>query len=119
MRVAWLVWAECHEWVGMASASHRDPKNHLLSFRMSEIKKSVNQVWGVWITVVGELWIHRNRKVFRSGRVDHIEIFAMSQVKAWSWVMCKVRGACFSFSDWCLKSMVYMKSVIFPRNSSS
>jgi len=72
----------------------------------------------VWIAVVGELWNHRNRKVFRSGRVDHIEIFAMSQVKAWSWVVCKVRGAGFSFSDWCLEPMICMRSVKFPRNSS-
>jgi len=105
-RIAWLVWAKCHEWVGMASMSHRNSKNHLLIFRMSGVTESVNQVWGVRIVVVGELWKHRNRKVFRSGKIDPIEIFAMSQVKAWSWVVCKVRDACFSFSDWCLEPMV-------------
>ena len=43
----------------------------------------------MWITVVGELWKHMNRKVFRSSRIDPIEIFAMSQVKAGSWIVCK------------------------------
>jgi len=73
----------------------------------------------VWLAVVGELWNHRNRKVFRNGRVDHIEIFAMSQVKAWSWVASKAQGVCFSFSDWCFEPMVCMRSVILRRNSSS
>ena len=119
-KVAWRVWEMCSEWVGTTFVGHRDPKDHFLSFRMSGVTESVNQVSGcVWLAVVGELWNHRNKKVFRNGRVDHIEIFAMSQVKAWSWVASKVQGVCFSFSDWCLEPMVCMRSVIFPRNSSS
>jgi len=73
----------------------------------------------VWIAVVGELWKHRNMKVFRSGRLDPIKNFVMAQLKAWSWIVSKARGVCFSFSDWCLESMVCVRTVIFPRISFS
>ena len=46
-RVAWLVWEMCSEWAGTTFVSHRDPKDHFLSFRMSGVTESVNQVWGV------------------------------------------------------------------------
>jgi len=82
---------------------------------MSGATKSVNQVWGVWIAVVEELWKHRNMKVFRSGMIDPIEIFAMSQLKAWSWVVSKARDICFSFSVWSLEPMICMRTTIFPR----
>jgi len=29
----------------MVSMGHRDPKSHFLSFRMSRVTKSVNEVW--------------------------------------------------------------------------
>jgi len=39
-------------------------------------KKSVSQIWGgMWIAVVGVLWFHRNKRTFRGGMIDHIEIF--------------------------------------------
>ena len=55
-RVAWLVWSKCHKWMGLTLSDHREPKKHFESFRLSGVKKSVNQIWGcVWIEVVGEL----------------------------------------------------------------
>jgi len=65
----------------------------------------------VWIAVVGELWKHKNKRIFNGGRIDYNEFFSLVQVKAWSWVKFKVRGVMFSFSDWCLKPLVCMKSV--------
>jgi len=32
----------------------------------------------VWITVIGEMLKHRNKKIFRNGRIDHLEIFSMT-----------------------------------------
>jgi len=69
--------------------------------------------------MVGELWKHRNKRVFKSGRIDPFEIFTLSQLKAWSWVVSKARDVCFSFSDWCLEPIVCMMTVNFSRKLSS
>jgi len=54
-------------------------------FRMSNAPASVNEVWGViWITVVNEVWKHRNRVIFKGGVVDVMKAFALVQLKAWS-----------------------------------
>jgi len=57
---------------------------NFLNFKFSGVNKSVNQVWSsVWVAMVDELWKHRNRKIFKSGKIDHIEIFTMVQLKVW------------------------------------
>jgi len=38
-----------------------------------------------------------NKKIFRSDRIDHIEVFIMMQVKVWSLMNSKVCGISFSF----------------------
>ena len=61
---------------------------HFLNFRISGANKSVNQIWGcVWVVVVVVLWNRRNRKIFKSGTIDHIEIFTMVQLKVWSLIL--------------------------------
>jgi len=98
--------------MGLAAMDHREPKKHFESFRMSGVKDSVNHIWGgVWIAVVGELWFYRNKRIFKGGRVDHIEIFTLAQMKAWSWVLSKARGVSFSYSNWCLEPLICMMSV--------
>jgi len=42
---------------------------------------------------------------------DESEVFALVQVKVWSWVSAKVRFALFSYSDWCLEPVESMKLV--------
>jgi len=43
---------------------------------MSGVKESVNQIWGdMLIAVVGKLWLDSNKKIFRGGSGNHIEIF--------------------------------------------
>ena len=60
-------------------------KNALLSFKISGMNKSVNQMWGcVWVAVVDELWKHRNKKILKSSRIDHMKKNSMVQVKVWS-----------------------------------
>ena len=34
-----------------------------------------------WITIVGEIWKHQNMRDFNNGRVDHIEVFTVVQIK--------------------------------------
>jgi len=39
-----------------------------------------------------ELWKQMNKKIFRNGNIDHIEIFMVAQqLKVWSWVIAKIR----------------------------
>jgi len=55
---------------------------HFLNCKVSEMNKNVNHIWScMWIVVVDELWKHKNKKIFNSGRIDHIEIFSMVQLK--------------------------------------
>ena len=111
-KVVWLVWSKCSEWLGVASTEHCDPKMHFSNFKISGMSKRVNQILGcVWVAVVADLWKHRNKSIFNSDRVNHIEIFIMVQVKVWSWVSFKVRRVSFSYSDWCLESLVCMISI--------
>jgi len=107
------VWSKCYEWVGLASTDHWEPKkNTFLNFKMTRVNEVVNQIWGcMWITIVGKLWRHRNHKTFKNGRIDHIEIFTMSQLKVWLWFSSKVQLASFFYSDWCLEPLVCMKSI--------
>jgi len=73
------------------------------------VPTSVNEVWGViWIAVVNEIWNHRNIVIFKGGVIDVLEVFALVQLKAWSWVASKLQDAFFSFSDCCIDPLVCM-----------
>jgi len=59
-----------------------EPKRHFSHFKMMDVSESVNQPRScVWIAVVGELWKQRNKKIFKSCRIDHIEVFMIVQLK--------------------------------------
>jgi len=54
---------------------------HFSQFRMFEESEAVNRIWlCVWIVVIGELWKHKNKKIFRNGHIDHTKIFLMALV---------------------------------------
>jgi len=79
---------------------------------MSNAPSSVNKVWGVfWIAVVNEIWKHKNRVIFKGGVVGVLEAFVLVQLKAWSWVTSKSPSVHFSFSDWCIDSLVCMRMI--------
>jgi len=40
----------------------------------------------MWLAIVCEIWNHRNKVVFKNGRVDDVEIFSLAQLKGWLWV---------------------------------
>jgi len=72
----------------------------------------MNEVGGViWITVVNEVWKHKNMVIFKGGVVDVRQAFALVQLKAWSWITSKSQSAHFSFSDWCIDPLVCMKMI--------
>jgi len=57
-----------------------EPKVHFLNSKVNGMNKSVNQIWGsgcVWVPMVDELWKHRNKKIFNSGKIDHIKNFTI------------------------------------------
>jgi len=45
-------------------------------------------------------------------KADVSEVFAMVQVKVWSWLYSKSRFRMFSFSNWCLDLVVCMRLVV-------
>ena len=57
---------------------------------------------GIWVAIVGEIWNHRNKCIFKNGGVYLLELFTVTQMKSWSWVTAKERLTGFSYSDWCL-----------------
>jgi len=109
-RIVWLVWVQCFSWLGVSSVVLIDPFTHFMQF--CKARKSINSVMGsVWISVVSEIWCHRNKVIFKGGVVDHYEIFTLDQLKAWFWVTSKILSACFFFSDWCLTLLSCLNSI--------
>jgi len=60
----------------------------------------------IWNAGVSKLWKHRNNVIFKEGVVDDLEVVALIQVKALSWITSKSLSNFFSFFDWCLKHLV-------------
>jgi len=78
---AWRVWSLCCEWLGVSFVIHKDPMVNFLQFRLCQTSDSVNDVWGaIWVSVVSEIWKHRNSVIFDRGVVDALEVFALVQV---------------------------------------
>ena len=68
----------------------------------------------VWIALVTEIWRHINNcnnSLFKDELVDHSEVFSLTQVKVWSWILSKIPSANFSFPNWCLEPLVCMHSI--------
>jgi len=79
---------------------------------MSQSSGLVKIVWStIWVGVVSKIWNHRNLIIFKRGVTDVSEMFAMVQVKVWSWISTKSRPASFSYSDWCLEPSACMMIV--------
>ena len=52
---------------------------HFSQFRLIEETVVVNRIWlCVWIAVIGEMLKHKIKKIFRKGRINHLEIFLMA-----------------------------------------
>jgi len=109
---AWRVWCLCYRWLGILFVSHIEPKLNFDQFRLSFSSETSLVVWNtIWVGVVSEIWSHRNRLIFKGGVADVSEVFALVQVKVWSWVATNSRSVSFSYSDWCLEPMECMRLV--------
>ena len=84
-KIAWLVWNQCCAWLGVASVDHIDPISHFLHFKLCNVPTYINVFWrSVWIVVIGEIWRHRNKYIFKGEVIDHFEFFSLAQLKVWS-----------------------------------
>ena len=85
----------------MSFVIHKDPLVIFLQFRLSQTSYLVNDVWRViWVSVVSEIWKHRNFVIFDMGVVDVLEVFVLVQVNVGSWIYAKSRGAPFTYFNW-------------------
>jgi len=86
-----------------------DPRAHFEHFKILDGFTSVNLIMGiVWIALVSEIWTHKNNCLFKGGMVDLTEIFSLTQVKVWSWILSKKP---LLISDGCLEPLVCMHSI--------
>jgi len=101
--VAQKVWDNCDRWFEISYVKHQTIINHFQRFSLSGFSKKVNLVWkGMWVALVWEIWMHRNRIVFNSGVVDDVEIFTLAKLKAWSWNRFRWQMVHYFVSDWFL-----------------
>jgi len=99
-RFVWLVWSRCFAWLGVQFVSHNDPLLNFSQFRLCNAFALANEMWEViWTALVSELWKHRNNVIFNGGVVDGLEVVALVQVKAWSWITFKSLSGLFSFFE--------------------
>jgi len=59
------------------------------------------------------IWSHRNDVVFKNQIADGIQVFALIQIKFWTWITNKYPKATFSYFDWCLCPTICIKSLTF------
>jgi len=77
---------------------------------MSQASESVNDVWSaIWVSIVSEIWKHRNSIIFNRGVIDVSEVFASMQVKVWSWFVAKSNSVYFPYSSWVLNPLACMR----------
>jgi len=102
----------CNRWVEVSTAHHNQLKAHFQQFDVLTLNSKGNKLWkGVWVSIIRNIWDHRNKIVFRQGKVDVEEIFTMAQLNAWTWIKYKIDKVNFSYSDWILCPIQCLHSV--------
>ena len=111
-KVAQKVWNMCYKWLGLNIVSHVKATINFQHFFLLNLNKRQNIVWhGMWLAIIGEIWKHMNRVIFKQSKVDPTEIFALAQVMAWVWMKHKIPSVKFSYSDWCLSPYTCLKTL--------
>jgi len=106
------VWTLRDRWKGLSSMHHNKARDNFQDFHLVNLNSRQNIVWqGMWLAIIGEIWKHRNRVVFKQRKVDSIEIFGLAQVTTWVWMKHKIQSVQFSYSDWYLSPYVCLKSL--------
>jgi len=109
-RFSLRIWGRCLKWLGISSVLHCDAKMHFKMFKLIGSKHVIVRCWrGILVGIIGEIWNHRNKVVFKNGRVDLVEVFTVVQRNTWSWVTVKERLTYFCYSDWCLEPLCCMR----------
>ena len=107
-----MVWNLCNKWVGISSVQHNQLNMHFQQFSLMALNSKENKIWkGLWISIIWNIWNHRNKIVFKQGKVDPEEIFTLIHLNAWAWMKYKVPHVHFSYNDWNLYPIECIKSI--------
>ena len=91
---------------------HNQLNMYFQQFSLMALNSKENKIWkGLWISIIWNIWNHRNKIVFKQGKVDPEEIFTLSQLNAWTWMKYKVPNVHFSYNDWNLCPIECIKSI--------
>jgi len=94
------IWPICHMWTLYSSVQSKRSYHNMRQ----------NIVWqGMWLTIIGEIWKHRNGVIFKQSKIDLIEIFSLAQVTVYVWMKHKISSVKFLYNDWCLSSYTCLK----------
>ena len=70
----------CKRWVEVSTVHHNQLKAYFQQFELLSLNSKGNKLWkGVWVSIIRNIWNHRNKIVFRQGKVDVEEIFTLTQ----------------------------------------
>ena len=69
------VWTSCYKWIGIQFVQHKEVKHHFENVYLAHINVKPNLVWKGWMVVFWSIWDHRNKVIFKQGKVDEEEIF--------------------------------------------
>jgi len=105
------VWDNCDRWLGISFVRNHYIINHFQSFFLSRFSQKINVFWrGMWVAIVWEICMHRNKIEFNSGIVDDVEIFTLAQLKVWSWNKFRWQSGNYCVSDWLLCPIIYLQN---------
>jgi len=58
---------------------------HFQQFNILGLREYGNRVWKTrWMTILREIWEHRNDIIYRDALEDVVDIFVNTQLKAWT-----------------------------------
>jgi len=108
--IARKVWDNYDKWIDNTTVRPHSILNHFQSFYLMKLNNKSNLVWlGVWVAVVWEIWVQRNKVIFNEGVDDAVEIFSLAQLKGWLWAKYKNIGLYFSLAEWLLCPLQCLK----------
>lgn len=64
------------------------------------------------MATIQTFWSHKNNVFFRNQKHDVNKVFALVQIKTWTWIRGKYKKAKFTYFDWCLRSITCFRSMI-------
>jgi hypothetical protein len=91
-------------WLGYLAALPGQCHNHLVAFKYVLPKKKKGIMFGyiIWLATVWEIWLYRNRVIFREEYADVDQIVEGIKRRSWEWIRiyAKNSGLGLVFSFW-------------------